>query len=79
MKFVVNRVSPHSIHYGSVEGIEGMEVCIDKEFGKSILVKGYCEGRVVRDKTHTSHHVQLYAGAFTVAEVPDTEEGYYLL
>ena len=80
MKFVVNRVHPGSIHYGAVEGIEGLEICMDGEFfGKSKSIEGYCRGHIVHGQAYLPYDNFSYAGAFTVAEIPDTEEGYYLL
>ncbi len=71
MKFVVNRV--HEPSRWNEHLLQGNEFLFNDNFVKSFDI-GYCAGDVVGD-----FHGIPFCESFTVAEVPDTEEGYYLL
>jgi len=66
MKFVVNRVGADSIWTESE--LRNREVSVDEHL--SCEYYGWLSGNLI-DGNH--------CGWFTIAEVPDTEEGYYLL
>ncbi len=68
MKFVVNRVHESSVWYG--KDMQGKEVVMQSVIAGGASVKGYASG---------AFDIHKFCRGFTIAEVPDTEEGYYLL
>ena len=68
MKFVVNRV--HESSCWSTDNVQGLDVMVVSVTKGGSSVNGYVSGTFGRDK---------FCHGFTIAEVPETEEGYYLL